>query len=192
VRDLVTRLWSRETFPVTWVALAEGGAHRLGRTRVLEAFRTVHSRSELTFGYRVVEERRRLKPAFAGLPQTEIRARVQADGRDALMDAYRHVLFAHTGDAMPIDPALAAHADLLVHDATFLDVADRKWPIHATTEEALAVGREAGVACLVLHHLSVRYERGDALPRLRAQVQASGFTGACWLLDDGQLTDVRQ
>ena len=112
-------------------------------------------------------------------------------GRDALMEGYRQVRFAHSGDAMPIDPALVAGADILIHDATFLDAADRKWDIHATTAEAIEVGRAAAVGCLVLHHLSIRYDRAAALPALRAQVAASGFTGECWLLDDARLIDLR-
>jgi ribonuclease Z len=107
------------------------------------------------------------------------------------MEPYRHVVFAHSGDSMPVDPSLVAGADLLVHDATFLDVTDRKWDIHATTGEALEVGRVAGVKSLALHHLSTRYERTDALPRLRAEVAASGFTGPCSLLDDGRQIDLR-
>jgi len=107
------------------------------------------------------------------------------------MEPYRHVVFAHTGDSMPIDPALVTGADLLVHDATFLDLEERKWEIHASTGEALEVARAAGVKMLVLHHLSIRYERTDALPRLRAQVQASGFAGPCSLLDEHRLIDLR-
>jgi ribonuclease BN (tRNA processing enzyme) len=80
---------------------------------------------------------------------------------------------------------------LLVHDATFLDEADRKWDIHATTAEALEVGRTAAVACLVLHHLSVRYDRVTALLALHTQVAASGFAGECWLLDDGRMINLK-
>jgi ribonuclease Z len=191
IRDLLSQLWPREEFPVTWIPLKAGDEHRLAPTRVLQAFRATHGGGEPAHGYRVLEERRRLKPAFAGLPQADIRARVAAEGRDALTEPYRHVVFAHTGDSMPIDPALAAGADLLVHDATFLDREDRKWDIHASTEEALEVGRAAGVKALVLHHLSVRYERSEALPRLRDQLGASGFSGSCSLLDDGRLIDLR-
>ena len=82
-------------------------------------------------------------------------------------------------------PSLVANADLLVHDATFLNEPDRREPIHATTEEALDVGRRANVKTLVLYHLSIRYDRATAIPALRAQVAASGFTGDCWLLDEG-------
>ena len=76
------------------------------------------------------------------------------------------------------------NADLLVHDATFLNEPDRREPIHATTEEALDVGKRANVKTLVLYHLSIRYDRATAIPALRAQVAASGFTGDCWLLDE--------
>jgi ribonuclease Z len=191
VRDLMGRMWPNEAFPVTWVPMRAGDEFRLSKTRVLQAFTTAHGGVEPTLGYRVLEERRHLKAEFAGLPEAEVRARVRTAGRDALMESYRHVRFAHTGDTMPIDPAQVTRADLLVHDATFLDEADRKWEIHATTAEAIEVGQTAGVACLVLHHLSVRYDRATALPALRAQVAASGFAGECWLLDDGRMINLR-
>jgi ribonuclease Z len=191
VRDLMARMWPNDAFPVTWVPMGAGDELRIGKTRVLRAFSTTHGGSEPTLGYVVVETRRRLKPGFAGLAEPEIRRRAQASGRDGMTEAYGHVCFAHTGDSMPIEPGLVAHADLLVHDATFLDGADRKWDIHATTAEALEVGRAAGVSCLVLHHLSIRYERTAALPSLREQVAASGFAGECWLLDDGRLLTLR-
>jgi len=190
MRDLMGRMWPNEAFPVTWVPMRAGDELRLGKTRLLQAFPTSHGGSDPTLGYRVLEERRHLKAEFADLTEAGIRAKVRDVGRDALMETYRHVRFAHTGDSMPNDPVHVAHADLLVHDATFLDEADRKWNIHATTAEALEVGHAAGVACLVLHHLSIRYDRGDALPALRAQVAASGFAGECWLLDEGRLINL--
>jgi ribonuclease Z len=191
IRDLMARMWSSEQFPVAWLPLRAGDELRLARTRVLRAFPTSHGGSEPTLGYAVLEERRRLKPEHAGLAEAEVRSLVRERGRDALMEGYRHIRFAHTGDAMPIDPAFVSGADLLVHDATFLDAGDRKWDIHATTAEAIEVGRGAEVACLVLHHLSIRYERPDALPALRAQVASSDFKGECWLLDDGRLVNLR-
>jgi ribonuclease Z len=191
VRELIARMWPASEFPVAWVPLRSGGEHRLGKTRVLRAFATSHGGPEPTLGYAVLEERRRLKPEYAGRSEREVRALAGQLGRDALMEPYRHVRFAHTGDAMPIDPSLVAGADILVHDATFLEAGDRKWDIHATTAEAIDVGRAAGAGCLVLHHLSIRYERAEALPALRAQVASSGFTGECWLLDDERLIDLR-
>lgn len=184
VRGLFTQLWPRESFPVTWVEAAPGHEIALGRHRVLQAFASVHGTSETTLGYRVLETRRHLRPAFAGMSQDAIRQEVQRVGRDAVMEEYRHVLFAHSGDSMPIAADLIRGAELVVHDATFLEPGDRRWDIHASSREALDLAVRAGVRSLVLHHLSIRYERADAVPALRAQVAASGFTGPCWLLDE--------
>jgi ribonuclease BN (tRNA processing enzyme) len=93
---------------------------------------------------------------------------------------------------MPIDASLAVNADVLVHDATFLNEPDRREPIHATTEEALDVARRANAKTLVLYHLSIRYDRATALPTLRAQVASSGFTGDCWLLDEEDFIEIKR
>jgi len=186
VRDVIARLWRGVDFPVTWTPLQPGDRVDLDRNRYVEAFRSNHGNGGPTLGYLVAERRRRLRAEWAGLPQAEIERRARAGHRADMTEEFSHVLFAHTGDAMPVAPAGIAGADLLVHDATFLDADDRKWDIHATTEEALEVARDAGVGCLVLHHLSIRYERGDVIPRLRRQVESVGFEAACWWLDDGE------
>jgi len=190
-RDLLGTSYAGVVFPLTWIAATAGTSIPLGKGRSLEAFTVRHAPNEPALGYRVVETKRRLKPEFAAMPQAEVEAAARDGRRDTLLEDVTSVRFAHSGDAMPIDPALVTDADLLVHDATFLDESDRRYPIHATTEEALDVGRAANVKTLVLYHLSIRYERVTALPALRAQVAASGFAGECWLLDEGELLPLR-
>jgi len=190
-RELLGIAYAGVVFPLNWIAVTSGTSHPLGKGKAIEAFAVRHTDHEAALGYRVVETRKRLKPEFASMSQAEIEAAARQGTRDALLEDWSHVLFAHSGDAMPIDPALVAEADLLVHDATFLHEPDRREPIHATTEEALDVGRRAGVKTLILHHLSIRYDRVTALPALRAQVAASGFTGECWLLDDDEWIALR-
>lgn len=186
-RELLGTSYANVVFPLTWIAAAPGTAIPLGKGRSLEAFAVRHVEDEPAVGYRVTETKRRLKPEHAAMSQAEVEAAARDGRRDDLLETVTHVRFAHSGDAMPIDPALVAGADLLVHDATFLEEPDRKYPIHATTEEALEVGRAASVKTLVLYHLSIRYDRATALPALRAQVAASGFAGDCWLLDEHEL-----
>jgi ribonuclease Z len=190
MRHTIAELWRGVEFPITWTALAPGARFALSGPRLLESFSVTHVAPAPAVGYRVVEARRRLKPEFADLPQREIEQRARRDGRAGLMESYEHVVFAHSGDAMPIDPRLVTGADLLVHDATFLDAAERRGLIHATSIEALDVARHAGVGMLVLTHLSIRYEREAAVARLREQVAASGFAGACVLLDESQIIDL--
>lgn len=190
-RELLATVYHGVVFPLTWIAATPGTRVPLGNGRQLEAIEVRHTANEPPLGYRVVESRRRLKSEFTSLSQADIKAAARAGKRDELLEDVEHVVFAHSGDAMPIDPALVMNADVLVHDATFLDEPDRREPIHATTEEALDVARAANAKTLVLYHLSIRYDRATALPKLRAQVAASGFTGECWLLDEDQWIALR-
>lgn len=190
-RDLLGTSYADVVFPLTWIAATPGTSIPLGKGRSLEAFAVRHVEDEPAVGYRVLETKRRLKPEHAAMSQAEIEAAARDGRRESLLETVTHVRFAHSGDAMPIEPALVTDADLLVHDATFLEEPDRKYPIHATTEEALEVGRAANVKTLILYHLSIRYDRATALPALRAQVAASGFAGECWLLDEGDLLPLR-
>jgi ribonuclease Z len=189
-RELLGRAYTGVVFPLNWIAAVPGTAVPIGKNKQLEAIRVRHTANEAALGYRVVETRKRLKPEFASLSQPEIEAAAKNGTRNELLEEVAHVLFAHSGDAMPIEPSLVMHADLLVHDATFLNEPDRREPIHATTEEALDVARRAAVKSLVLYHLSIRYDRATAIPALRAQAAASGFMGECWLLDEDRFLEV--
>ena len=191
VREWLGHAYAGVVFPLNWIAATPGTAVPLGKTRQLEAMAVRHTPNEPALGYRVIESRKRLKPEFASMSQAEIEEAARTGKRDALLEDARHVVFAHSGDAMPIDPSLVMNADLLVHDATFLHEPDRREPIHATTEEAIEVARQANVKTLALYHLSIRYDRATAIPALRAQVASSGFAGACWLLDDGDWVPLR-
>jgi ribonuclease Z len=190
VREWLGRAYAGVVFPLNWIAATPGTTVALGKNKQLDAFAVRHTSNEAALGYRVVETRTRLKAEFASLPQADIEAAARQGRRDQLLEEVRHVLLAHSGDAMPIDPELAAGADVLVHDATFLNEPDRREPIHATTEEAIDVAWRANVKALVLYHLSIRYDRATAIPALRAQVASSGFTGDCWLLDEGEFVEV--
>jgi len=191
MRTLIAALWRDVTFPITWTPLAPGARLPLDGTRALEAFAVTHVPPLPAVGYRVVEARKRLKAEYTDLPQDVIERAARREGRQALMEPFEHVVFAHSGDAMPIDAALVEGADLLVHDATFLSADDRREPIHATSVEALDLARVAGVRTLILTHLSTRYDRDAAIGRLREQVAASGFHGLCFLLDESAFIDLR-
>lgn len=190
VREWMARAYTGVEFPVAWTPMIGGMSAPCGRTRTIEAFSVTHTNAEPALGYRVVETRRRLRAEFGGRPQAEIEALAREGQRDRITEDVRHIVFAHSGDAMPVPPQEVAGADLLVHDATFLVEADRKQPIHATTAEALAVAREAAVARLILQHLSIRYDRSSAIDALRIQVSDFGLTGRCWLLDDATFVEL--
>lgn len=77
-----------------------------------------------------------------------------------------------SGDTAPCEAlALAAHqADVLVHEATFLEEdADRaRQTLHSTARQAAELARDAEVRLLVLTHVSSRYAGGELRDEARA------------------------
>jgi ribonuclease Z len=127
--------------------------------RYVEAFPTEHVHNEISLGYNVVEIRHRLKPALAGLSQEDIVAKVKTEGREAISEHYHQKLFSYGGDSVGIRPAYVADTEILCHDTTFLDEADRNEYKHATLMEAIACARDARVKKrLYCIHISSRYK----------------------------------
>lgn len=163
--DIVTRLFSAPYFPgdaaewlgrVTFHAHAEGVAFALGAVAVATA-PLVHPGGSTAF-------------------------RLTAGGKS--------VVYA-TDVENTLDPdaalvALAAGADLLIHDTMFTAgeaEAHRGWG-HATVAAALALGEKAGVRRLAGFHHSPRHD--DATLRRREQDLATRFPGA-FLAREGQI-----
>ncbi len=141
-------------------------------------------------GYRVEEEPRpgellvdellaagvRPGPDFARLKAgetVEVDGRL-VDGRDFLGPSRSGRVVAYTGDtrATPATVELARGADVLVHEATYgpeqAARADRFG--HATSTQAAAIARAAGVQRLLLTHFSARYSP-EAVDELVAQAR---------------------
>lgn len=78
----------------------------------------------------------------------------------------RKVIICGDTGRTPAAAELAAGADVLVHEATFLsDQQDRAVAAgHSTAAEAAMVARDAGVGTLILTHVSARYE-SESQPR---------------------------
>lgn len=163
----------RLSYDLQWSPLEDGQMITLADNRdplSIQAFRTRHTRKGLSLGYKIVERRTRLKPEFADVDQERIVQLVRENGREAISEPYDKVLLAYSGDSMPVDPDQVRDAEVLMHDTTFVDRADREDETHATLEEAVEVARDANVAALVCFHLSSRYAKRDLVKKLKQLV----------------------
>lgn len=173
LRDHVDAVIRRKTFPLTWNAV-EVGQRISVRNWVVEPFETKHSIPSV--GYRFIETRRRLKREHQGKVPAEI-IQLKQSGAD-LQEAYEHVILAITGDTGPgLPPNLFTEADVLLHEATFLNPLDREGMDHATAEDAFRLAREANVKTLVLYHISQRYWRRDIVRAIPALQRTTGYPG---------------
>ncbi len=194
LRDLLNdlrRIFGRLTYECSLVELRPGD--RLPRDGyVIEAFPVLHGVSGI--GYALVEEARpgRFDVAAAdalGVPAGAERGILQrgepvtlADGRvvvpgDVLGPPRRGRKIAITGDTAPSSDVVEAvrGADLLVHEATFLeDERDRaRETMHSTALDAASVAQQADASLLALVHLSSRYLGRDAAREARTVFPAT-------------------
>lgn len=174
----------RMPFPVQISEIAAGD--RVARSQyAVVPFAATHGGGALGFALVEEERRGRFNPEKArelGIPEGPLWGRIHRgesvtleDGRvivpsELVGPSRRGRTIVVSGDTRPSDEVarLASGADLLVHEATFGDEeAERAIETgHSTAREAAEIALRAGVARLVLTHLSARYSR-DAESLLR-------------------------
>ena len=161
----------------------EAGEPVPGDGYAIAAFRVEH-RSPRAFGYAVVEDERpgefdplqaqrlgvRPGPDFGRLQRGETVDGVVPDQVMGPPRAGRKVVI--SGDTAPSDAVrVAAHeADLLVHEATFLEdeIVRAAETGHSTARQAAEIAAGADVRMLALVHLSTRYFARDVRDEARA------------------------
>ena len=205
--ELVHAAGHDPSFPVTVREVRPGGVALAREEYEVRTFETDHRTASV--GYALVEEDRKGRfdretaeeeldippgPAYGKLHEGE--SVELDDGR--VIEPERVVgpprsgrRVVYTGDTRPAGATVEAaeDADLLVHDATFLDEAsDRaRKTAHSTAREAAEIARRAGARRLALTHLSSRY--AGRASELEAEARAT-FDGEAFLPDDGDRVEV--
>lgn len=184
------RLFGRIGYEVELIELAPGDAVEHDGYRV-EAHAVDHRTRAL--GYALVEADRpgRFDPAEAerlGVAPGPDFGRLQAGEEVAgaagsvrpeqvMGESRRGRRLVASGDTRPCEATLEAAraADLLVHDASFLeDDLERALETgHSTAREAARLAAEAGVELLALVHISTRYHVGAVLDEAREEHEAA-------------------
>ena len=163
----------RDASFTSWNGLEDGDRVAI-RHWIVEAFMTFHGIPSL--GYRILEKRTKLKPEYVGNTPDVLQA-IRESGQD-LQTTQEHVTFAITGDTGPgIQSTLIQNADWLMHECTFLDIADRHGIFHASCRDAFELALSAKVKRLVLYHFSQRYTKQQIEDSIQHECSASGFKG---------------
>lgn len=75
----------------------------------------------------------------------------------------------------------------MVYDCTFLCADDRDEPTHATIDDILDVARTRRPETLVLHHLSLRYDRTTLADQIRLRLRVDGEPFRTFLWDEDRV-----
>ncbi len=162
LRQYVSRIADNVKYELEWQPVEPGQELSLGPERergLVCPFPVRHSMRTVSVGYRLFERRTRLRPELAGLDQQGIARLAKERGREAVTEEYAQTLLAYCGDSSPVDPDEVRGAEVLMHEGTFIDAADRAHEAHSTVAEALDVATAADVRLLVLMHISTRYPK---------------------------------
>jgi len=126
--------------------------------RHVTPFRVKHTIGEISYGYHIYEERKKLKEEYAGLSSKEIAGVVSEKGREEITDTYLKKIVTISGDTFALPPEVIADSETLLHECTFLVGKDRRNQNHSSIEEVIdSVRNSKGIKRLILYHISGRY-----------------------------------
>ena len=189
LREFVNGSIGHIRYELKWVEMEPGDTVQVGRNLLVEAFKVEHS--GLCLGYKLVETRNRLKPELEGKTNEEIKVIAKEYGSKAVREHYKRIMLAYCGDSAPVKPSNVEGAEVLVHEATFLDVEDRRGYNHSSAKEAIEVAKEAGAQALMLIHISGRYPRHEVEKKVRKAVREAGWKKPLAVLVGKNLVEVQ-
>ncbi len=137
--------------------------------RYIFPFSTDHMSNEVTLGFQIRENRKRLKEAYHSLNHSKIRELIKKHGRDYITEDYSHSLLTMSGDGNVIDDQYLDNTSTLFHECTFLDSEDRRGDKHTEIGELLEKVKRFKPKKLIIYHISGRY-----LPNLKEKMREIG------------------
>jgi len=159
--------------------------HELGETRLkfgdyeIWSFKVEHGVPALGYVFREKDRRGKFLPeklAEYGLSEGPILGKLEREGQiewngriirleDVTGPRRKGLKVVYTGDTEPAERVrlFAENADLLIHEATYLNSEDRGDSYHSTVEEACKVAKKAKVKLLALFHRAFRYTYDEYL-----------------------------
>jgi len=153
--------------------------HELGETRLkfedyeIWSFKVEHGIPALGYVFKEKDRRGKFLPeklAQYGLKEGPILGKLEREGKiewngrgiclgDVTGPRRKGLKVVYTGDTEPCERVrlFAERADLLVHDATYLNPSDRGDSYHSTVEEACETAKKSKAKLLALFHRAFRY-----------------------------------
>lgn len=159
IKFINIKFGDRLGYKLDFIPVRIGDKIKLDSNHYIEAFETKHLKRGLSLGYKIIEERSRLKPEFAGKNIPELLK--SGVDKTQLNEAYEQITFAYCLDAYSINPIDIQNASVVIMDCTFLRKEDRDDITHFTLDEAVELCKQAKVVRVICAHFSPRYHPKD-------------------------------
>lgn len=168
-----------------WRGIAAGESIAIGKGLCVTALENSHMSGirpgTRSLSYFVERHIRKLHPDLRGMPGQAIAALRAERGTEAITTPERHLALAYSADTGVLADGRYDGAEILIHEATFLDRADSSEgdPTrfrHSVLEDVLAMIARARPGHLVLGHFSGRYGAAQIDAALRDGRARHGLT----------------
>ena len=162
----------------------------------VKAIRNEHIACEIgihkSLGFKVFESRRKLKAAFQGLKEKEIKKIVQTKGREFLTQEVKRNVISYSGDTPVDDYGKWDKSEILIHEATFLNpendaVIESKGHKHSRIDEVFNMVAEIEVGTLILSHFSSRYSKEQIQASIRKMCKSFQIKIPVYAIYPGQI-----
>lgn len=178
LREYINKTFPKLSFQCQWIAVKPGDV----LPNNVVAFQTDHYR-KLSLGYKVVEQRNRLKKEYIGQDIGALIRSKKVDRAD-INEEYTANSFVYMLDSNnKFDHKHVAGADTWIADTTFINIKDRDGGnTHMTLQEAVTIAKSAQVKNLICAHFSPRYsvgEIGGAISKMYDVAVADGLNIDC-------------
>jgi ribonuclease Z len=145
--------------------------------RYIKVFKTDHMKSEVSVGYQIRENRKRLKEEYKGFEHEQIKKIVLEKGKDFITERYSYSLMTLSGDGNVISDEYMSDTNTLVHECTFLDAEDRRGDKHTEINELLLKIKINKPKKVILYHISNRYihKLRETMKKLEKELNEEGI-----------------
>lgn len=166
-----------------WQPIEDGQSVPVGKGLSVRAMENSHMRGVRpgirSLSYVVERSVRKLRPEFVGMPGSAIAALRKEVGAEAMTDELRIPALIYSGDTGVLDDGRYDGAEVLIHEATFIDRTDSSEgdPTrfrHSVLQDVLVMVANARPAHLVLGHFSGRYSAEQIKAAVREECAAHG------------------
>jgi ribonuclease Z len=160
-----------------WIPIAEGFELQIKGDTYVKAIRNSHVPAKegisKSLSYYIIDKKRKIKPEFEHLSQSEIISIVKEKGRSFLSNEVEEKVIAYSADTPIEDYERWDNTRILIHEATFLDDSTGQKSHankHSNLEEVMKMVASINVETLILSHFSSRYKAKEIDEKIRALI----------------------
>lgn len=179
-----------------WIPITDGSRTKIKKDIFVEAFRNEHIIAPLgthkSLSYKVIEQKRKLKPEFHSKSGTEIKELVDAKGQDFITNLIETTLLSFSGDTPVDDYSKWDGSKILIHESTFLknegdEQIESRGNKHSRIDEVLKMVSEISIEKLILTHISSRYSKAQIDDSVRKHITKYGIKIPVFVVYPGEI-----